>query len=93
MAIIRLKDGNAILGVEGKVDEPFGSQVTEWLAGAKDQNRKDRLVGLCSTLNLHSETVGELFYQLLLRTCASVYEAKRFSYRRAVMMVHSQICS
>ncbi len=89
LAIVRLKDGNAILGVEGKVDEPFGPRVDEWLADAKDQNRKDRLAGLCSTLNLNSETVGSLFYQLLHRTCASIYEAKRFGYKRAIMLVHS----
>jgi len=89
LAIVRLKDGNAILGVEGKVDEPFGPRVNEWLADAKDQNRGDRLTGLCSTLNLNSKAVGGLFYQLLHRTCASIYEAKRFGYRRAVMLVHS----
>ena len=89
LAVVRLKDGNAIVGVEGKVYDPFGSKVNEWLAGAKDQNRKVRLAGLCSTLNLASESVGELFYQLLHRTCASVYEAKRFGYKRAVMLVHS----
>ena len=51
LAIVALKDGNAILGVEGKVDEPFGPIVDDWLAGAKDQNRQDRLAGLCSTVS------------------------------------------
>jgi hypothetical protein len=31
LAIVALPDGNAILGVEGKVDEPFGKLVAEWL--------------------------------------------------------------
>lgn len=89
LAIVRLNDGNAILGVEGKVDEPFGMKVCEWLAKGKDNNRKNRLIGLCSTLNIASESVGKLHYQLLHRTCASVYEAKRFGYMRAIMLVHS----
>jgi hypothetical protein len=89
LAIFALKDGNAIIGVEGKVDEPFGVLVDEWLAAAKDQNRADRLSGLCSTLGMDAKSVGGLFYQLLHRTCASIYEAKRFGYSRAMMLVHS----
>jgi hypothetical protein len=89
LAILALKDGNAILGVEGKVDEPFGALVDDWLAGAKDQNRQDRLAGLCSTLDVDVRAVGRLFYQLFHRTCASIYEAKRFGYTRAVILVHS----
>ena len=89
LAIVQLKDGNAILGVEGKVDEPFGTRVREWLLGAKDENRKNRITGLCSTLDIASESAGDLYYQLLHRTCAAVYEAKRFGYMRAIMLVHS----
>ena len=33
LALVRLKGGNAILGVEGKVDEPFGELVEDWLKG------------------------------------------------------------
>jgi hypothetical protein len=89
LAILALKDGNAILGVEGKVDEPFGPLVNDWLKGTKDPNRLDRLGGLCATLGVDVKTVGELYYQLFHRTCASIYEAQRFGYKRAVMLVHS----
>jgi hypothetical protein len=34
LGIVSLNDGNAVLGVEGKVDEPFGSLVGEWLEAA-----------------------------------------------------------
>lgn len=51
LAIVRHKDGNAILGVEGKVDEPFGELVSEWLKGQpketpgeESENRKSKLV-------------------------------------------------
>jgi hypothetical protein len=103
LAIVRLKGGNAILGVEGKVDEPFGPIVEDWLRGAPDEalaeegsskgagdsNRKTRLEGLCATLMVDHGSVGKLYYQLFHRTCAAVYEAKRFGYARAAMLVHS----
>jgi hypothetical protein len=68
LAILALKDGNAILAVEGKVDEPFGPLVDQWLAGAKDQNRSNRLAGLCATLGMDFKTAAGLPYQLLHRT-------------------------
>ena len=72
LAIVALNDGHAILGVEGKVDEPFGPLIGDWLADAKDGNRKDRLAALCATLRTDPQAVGGLFYQLFHRTCASI---------------------
>jgi len=106
LGIIALKDGNAIPGVEGKVDEPFGELVGEWRKGgpketpgeksaAKAQrerskkNRTNRLVALCALLDVDHGSADKLFYQLLHRTCATIYEAQRFRYPRAVMLVHS----
>jgi hypothetical protein len=103
LAIVRLKSGNAILGVEGKVDEPFGPLVEDWLRAAQTENaqqsesgkepdrsnRKTRLEGLCSLLMVDPTSVGKLYYQLFHRTCAALYEAKRFAYPRAAMLVHS----
>jgi hypothetical protein len=37
LALVRLKEGNAILGIEGKVDEPFGALVDDWLKGKPDE--------------------------------------------------------
>lgn len=107
LGIISLADGNAILGVEAKVDEPFGELVGEWLEGTlrrnraesdadfelrrerSKTNRADRLQSLCGILEVDEARVGDLHYQLIHRTCAAVYEAKRFRYRRAMMLVHS----
>ena len=89
LAILRLCGGNAILGVEGKVDESFGPVVGEWLGDAGDQNKTARLAGLCATLGMNPQNVGGLYYQLFHRTCAAIYEAKRFGYDRALMLVHS----
>ena len=67
LAIVRLRDGNAILGVEGKVDEPFGHAVADWLEGKSEEkkgkrseaerqrskkNRGSRLDGLCRSLQV-----------------------------------------
>ncbi|NQW50655.1 MAG: hypothetical protein HQ465_05380 [Rhodospirillales bacterium] len=106
LALVRLKAGNAILGVEGKVDEPFGELVGDWLKGKPDekigeppeatatrkrstQNRKERFNALCAVLELDPADVGSLYYQLFHRTCASIYEAKRFGCKQAVVLVHS----
>jgi hypothetical protein len=48
-----------------------------------------RLAGLCETLDVNPKEIEGLYYQLFHRTCAAVYEAKRFGYRRAIMLVHS----
>lgn len=106
LGIVALKEGNAILGVEGKVDESFGDLVGEWLKGAPKekpeedaadkaqrersrQNCANRLDALCATLEVDPRGLGKLYYQLFHRTCAAIYEAKRFGYRRAIMLVHS----
>jgi len=89
LAVVRLKQGNGLIGVEGKVDEPFGPSIAEWLGQAKDGNRADRLAGLCSALNIDTADAGPLAYQLLHRTCAVIFDAQQFRYRDAIMLVHS----
>jgi hypothetical protein len=77
-----------VIGVEGKVDEPFGPTVDEWLEGATP-GKLERLGFLCEKLGLDASMVSELRYQLLHRTVAAMLEAKRFGAAAAVMMVHS----
>ncbi|WP_428667124.1 DUF6946 family protein [Reyranella sp.] len=104
LGIVRLEDGNGILAVEGKVDEPFGPRVADWLDGEPARqgddlsegnrersriNRRQRLAQLCALLEVDHASVGNLFYQLFHRTGASIYEARRFGYKRAVVLVHS----
>ena len=78
----------AVLGVEGKVDEPFGPLVSEWLTDAS-ANKRARLSVLQETLGLEDHNVSNLRYQLLHRTAAAIYEAQRYKVRRALMFVHS----
>lgn len=89
LAILSTDEGNSILAVEGKVDESFGPVVGKWLATENNQNRANRLAGLCATLDIDPDVTGGLFYQLFHRTCAAVYEAKRFKYKQSMMLVHS----
>ena len=105
LALVRLKGGNAILGVEGKVDEPFGELVEDWLKGKpyekageppeaaaarqrSTRNRRERFNALCGILEIDPADLGGFYYQLFHRTCASIYEAKRFECKRAIVLVH-----
>ena len=88
LALIGDGEGFAVLGVEGKVDEPFGPLVSEWLTDAS-ANKRARLSVLQETLGLADHNVSNLRYQLLHRTAAAIYEAQRYKVRRALMFVHS----
>jgi hypothetical protein len=87
MVIVGIGDTIAVLAVEGKVDETLGQLVSEWSDGSA--GKAVRLRGLCSTLGLDINSVGNLRYQLLHRTASAIYEAKRYRCRKAVMLVHS----
>lgn len=90
LAIIGIADGLAVMAVEGKVRESFGSRVSEWLSTASDRSEKHpRLERLSTTLGLEPSEIGHLRYQLLHRTASAIYEAHRYRARAAVMMVHS----
>ena len=88
LAILGIGDELALMAVEGKVDESFGLLVSEWLVNAST-GKLGRLQNLCRTLDIGSQDVGHLRYQLLHRTASAIYEAKRYRARTAVMMVHS----
>ncbi len=76
------------IAIEGKVSEPFGPSIGEWLQDASD-GKKQRLSYLCSQLGLDEPLPENIRYQLLHRTASAVIEAKRFNAKHAVMAVHS----
>lgn len=80
--------GLVAIAVEGKVEEPFGPTVAEWNAEPTPGKTK-RLRFLCEILGLPVDGVGPLRYQLLHRTASAILEARRFTARHAVMLVHS----
>ena len=87
LAFVKSVHGNAVIAVEGKVDEPFGDLVSTWNDHSPGKER--RLAALCTALGLRVADVGGIRYQLLHRTASAIYEAQRYRTTRAVMLVHS----
>jgi len=88
LAFIRCTHGDAVIAVEGKVEEPFGELVYVW--NDHSPGRKRRLKALCTSLGLRVNDVGHnIRYQLLHRTVSAIYEAQRYRTTRAMMLVHS----
>ncbi len=78
----------AAIMIEGKVEEPLGPTVAEWLTDASP-GKQERLKFLQEKLGLGEPPSGNIRYQLLHRTASAVIEAQRFRARFAVMIVHS----
>lgn len=76
------------IAVEGKVSEPFGPTMQEWLADSSP-DKAERLAYLCAQLGLVAPLPDGLRYQLLHRAASAVIEAKRFNAAHAVTLVHS----
>ncbi len=86
--LARSREGLVTIMVEGKVAEPFGPLVAEWLVDASP-GKIERLAFLCQTLALSTDQVGGVRYQLLHRTASALIEARRFHATSAVLLVHS----
>jgi len=84
------KAGGQIIAVavEGKVAEPFGPTIGEWLA-APTREKTARISAICGMLGLRALPEPSLRYQLFHRTAAAVIEARRFETDAAAMIVHS----
>jgi hypothetical protein len=89
--LARAAQGLVAITVEGKVDEPFDKTVDEWLAGqgSPSTGKQRRLAYLADELGIEVGDVGRLRYQLLHRTVSALIEARRFTARHALMLVHS----
>ena len=87
LALLQTNSGSAILGIEAKVDETFGPLVVEWDNGSP--GKKQRLAGLVERLDLDKNLIGNLRYQLLHRTVATLLEADRHSASDVAMVVQS----
>jgi hypothetical protein len=87
-ALLRSKDSVIACAVEGKVDEPFGPTVGEWLA-KPSPGKRQRLTFICERLGVAADCEPSLRYQLFHRTAAAVIEADRFMTAAAAMVVHS----
>lgn len=86
--LARNEAGLVSIAVEGKVNEPFGPTIGEWVAEGSS-GKEARLSFLCDELGICSPPSSALRYQLFHRTASAVIEAKRFCAPTAVMLVHS----
>lgn len=87
-AVARGGQSLVAIAVEGKVKEPFGPLVSEWLMDGSE-GKRTRLRFICDKLGLREKEVEGIRYQLLHRTAAALIEAERFMAKHAVMLVHS----
>ena len=87
-ALARVGNELVSIAVEGKVAEPFGPTMSDWIAEGST-GKAARLAFLRRELNLNEELAGNIRYQLLHRTASAIIEAKRFCASHAVMLVHS----
>jgi hypothetical protein len=87
-ALARAGDRTFAIMVEGKVREPFGETLRDWLQNASD-GKRERLAFISDLLGLTLPLPGHIYYQLLHRTASAVIEARRFKTDAAAMIVHS----
>jgi hypothetical protein len=87
-ALVRTLDQLVAVTVEGKVDEPFGPTVKQWLAETSSARPK-RLADLCELLSVPGQVDDSLRYQLFHRTASAIIEASRFKADAAAMIVQS----
>ena len=87
-ALARAADRLVSIAVEGKVDEPFGPTLGEWLLDSS-AGKQARLSFLQEELSLATKLPSNVRYQLLHRAASAIIEAKRFCAPHAVMLVHS----
>ena len=88
LAITSNQAGLVILGVEAKVDEPFGPTLAEKKSGATE-GQLGRIDYLEQELGCVVPFEDHIRYQLLHRTVSTLLTARAFHASVAVMLVHS----
>jgi len=88
LAIARNDSGLVVLGVEAKVDEPFGPTLGEKRKDASP-GQKERIAYLEGKLGCVSPLADNVRYQLMHRTVSALLTAQAFHAPIAVMLVQS----
>ena len=88
LAIARNDSGLVVLGVEAKVDEPFGPTLGEKKSNAS-KGQLDRISFLEQELKRNTPFNDHIRYQLLHRTVSALLTARSFHASVAIMLVHS----
>jgi len=85
--LARCNSGLVSIAVEGKVSEPFGPTVGEWLSEASP-GKQERLDYLRAKLDIQPPP-NHIRYQLIHRTASAIIEAERFHAKHAILLIHS----
>jgi hypothetical protein len=88
LVLAKSRNNLVAIAVEGKVSEPFGETIEDWLKD-DSKGKRTRLKFLNDLLKLNQHNLQGIRYQLLHRTASAVIEAKRFNASDALMLVHS----
>ena len=88
LVLAKSRDELISIAVEGKVAEPFGPLVSEWMEDASP-GKSERLEFLINLLEINNKDISNIRYQLLHRTASALIEAERFCAPHALMLVHS----
>lgn len=80
--------GPVSIMVEGKVNESFGPQLSEWQAEASP-GKTERLEYLLRTLRMAQQPAGSVRYQLLHRAASTLITGEQYRAVAAVLLVHS----
>lgn len=88
LALTRNQSGLVVLGVEAKVDEPFGPTLGEKKSGAT-KGQLERISYLENELGRTTPFQDKIRYQLLHRTVSALLTARVFHAPVAVMLVQS----
>lgn len=84
----RSNAGPVSIMVEGKVNEPFGPTVGEWLVDASPGKEK-RLQFLIKTLGLTGVPDASVRYQLFHRAASALITGEQYRACAAILLVHS----
>jgi Domain of unknown function (DUF6946) len=87
-ALVRAGERTFAITIEGKVREPFGETIRDWLRNASD-GKRERLSSICRLLDIPHPPPDHIYYQLMHRTASAFIEAQRFKTDAAAMIVHS----
>ena len=88
LALARNAKNLVVIGVEAKVDEPFGPTIAEKMADAS-AGQIERLAYLEKELGANQPLSSTIRYQLLHRSVSSLLTARAFHAPVAVMLVQS----
>ena len=87
LAVLKIRSGLAVVGIEGKVSEPFGDYVFQWNDGSP--GRATRVAASLKQLGMADDIAGGLRYRLIHRTVTTLLEAQTIGAREAAMLIQS----